>query len=216
MAAVNAEGGGGLGLATDEGGIPGFTMAGCANGVGVAVGRAAGAGAGAVGAAVVGIAAGIGVAAGAGVAAEGDGRRGRAGLEAAGFSGASLDAVLAAGSVGLPALELDISVGGVVAPEDGLGGGTGAAPVEAGTGRDSPAVPGGNTALTSFGDGAAAAAPESLDVGEPVASVGRRGGRRRRDGGGLCAFGGSAILGSTPLFRHIKGIPDLGAILPSA
>jgi hypothetical protein len=191
-------------------------MTGCAKGVGVAVGRAPGAEAGA-GAAGVGGAAGTGVAAGAGAAAGGDGRRGRAGLAAAGFAGALLDAVLAAGSVGLPVLELVvISVGGVVAPEEGLGGGTGAAPVGAGTGRDSPAVPGGNTALTSFGDGAAAAALDSLGAGEPVALVRRRGGRRRRSGGGLCASGGSAILGSTPLFRHIKGIPDLGAILPSA
>jgi hypothetical protein len=138
-------------------------------------------------------------------------------LAAAGFADASLDAILAAGSAGLPVLELVvISVDGVAAPEDGLGGGIGAAPVGAGIERDSPAVPGGNTALTSFGDGAAGAAPDSLGAGEPVASVGRRGGRRRRGGGGLCASGGSAILGSTPLFRHIKGIPDLGAILPSA
>jgi hypothetical protein len=192
-------------------------MAGCAKGVGISTGRALGAGAGGVGAAVVGVAAGIGATASAGVTAEGDGRRGRADLAAAGFAGASLDAVLAAGSVGLPVLELVvISLGGVVAPEEGLGGGTGAIPVGAGAGRDSPAVPGGNTALTSFGDGAAAVAADSLGAGEPVASVGRRGGRRRRGGGGLCAFGGSAILGSTPLFRHIKGIPDLGAILPSA
>jgi hypothetical protein len=35
-------------------------------------------------------------------------------------------------------------------------------------------------------------------------------------GGGLPALGGFAILGFTPLFRHINEIRDRGAILPSA
>jgi hypothetical protein len=88
-------------------------------------------------------------------------------------------------------------------------------PAADGTGPVPASFGNGKAALTSFGDGAAAGSP---DAGEAVASgfVGRRGGRRRRGGGGLCASGGSAILGSTPLFRHIKEIPDLGAIVPSA
>jgi hypothetical protein len=87
-------------------------------------------------------------------------------------------------------------------------------PVPASFGDGKAVFGDGKAALTSFGDGAAAG---SLDEGDRVASrsVGRRRGPRRRGGGGLCASGGSAILASTPLFRHIKGIPDLGAILPS-
>jgi hypothetical protein len=39
---------------------------------------------------------------------------------------------------------------------------------------------------------------------------------RPEAGGGLPALGGFAILGFTPLFRHINEIRDRGAILPSA
>jgi hypothetical protein len=53
---------------------------------------------------------------------------------------------------------------------------------------------------------------------EPSASGAglRRVPRGRPEGGGLPALGGFAILGFTPLFRHINEIRDRGAILPSA
>jgi hypothetical protein len=40
--------------------------------------------------------------------------------------------------------------------------------------------------------------------------------RGRPEAGGVPALGGFAILGFTPLFRHINEIRDCGAILPSA
>ena len=53
---------------------------------------------------------------------------------------------------------------------------------------------------------------------EPSASGAgvRRVPRGRPEGGGLPALGGFAILGFTPLFRHINEIRDRAAILPSA
>ena len=53
---------------------------------------------------------------------------------------------------------------------------------------------------------------------EPSASGAgvRRVPRGRPEGGGLPALGGFAILGFTPLFRHINEIRDRGAILSSA
>lgn len=207
--------GGGLGLATRDGGIPGFTMTGCIGGAGVSA-RRVGAGGAEAARAAAGGATGAGAApAGAGGAAGGGGRRGRAGLVTAGFTGTALDAASAdvpdsasflvprpvaasAGRVATPAAML-ADEAGALAPT-----GTGRAPVS-----------GGKAALTSFGDGAAASLPDAPSEGAS-ASVGRRWGRRRRGGGALSASGGSAILASTPLFRHIKEIPDLGAILPSA
>lgn len=52
----------------------------------------------------------------------------------------------------------------------------------------------------------------------PTFGTGARRVRRGRPeaGGGLPALGGFAILGFTPLFRHINEIRDRGAILPSA
>jgi hypothetical protein len=227
-------GGGALGLTTD-GGIPGFTITGCtagrvaatgaeatgaeATGAGATV-SAAGAGAAgaeATGAEPAGAEATVtwGTAAGgtgtgdAGVAAGVDGRRGRVGLAAAGFAAAAAGTgdAGALGSAGLPATEpVALLSGGVATPAETLANGAG--PAAAVFDPAPAAVCDGKATLTSFGDGVAAASP---GAGEPVAlgSVGRRGGRRRRGGGGLCAFGGWAILGSTPLFRHIKEITDL-------
>jgi hypothetical protein len=191
-------------------------MIGCISGIGVSAGRVGAAGAGAAGAAA-GTRAGGAEATAAGAAggtAGGDGRRARVGFVAVGLAGA---APRAPESAGLPMLEpVAGSAGGFATSAETLGDGPGAASAPVETDRVPALVSGGNTALTSFGDGAAVGSADTLR--ELVASgpVGRRGGRRRRGGGGLCALGGSAIRGSSPLFRHIKGIPNLGAILPSA
>jgi hypothetical protein len=186
-------------------------MTGCASGAGVAVGGAGAAGAGTAGAGDAGAGAG--------------GRRGRAGLEAAGFSsaavGTAIGVAVTLGSCGSPA-PVALSAGGIASSAGRcveLSAETRADVAGAVPAAWTGPVPGsacvGKAALTSFGDGAAVASPGAAEA-VASGSVGRRGGRRRRGGGGLCALGGSAILGSTPLFRHIKGIPDLGAILPSA
>ena len=142
---------------------------------------------------------------------------GAAGFVVAGVAGARTGVTAASAAVNFAAVSgLGITSGAGLGDEIAL---CFAGEVDCSVDSGGTAVSGGKTTLGLLDDAwtpAVASSGTGFGAEPSTFEAGLPGFRRRRPAEGLPFWGGFAILGFTPLFRHINEIRDLAAILPSA